>query len=300
MKNIIICIGVFLIGLFSILSIVFYQKDNISVEQLHAATRLVCYQALADAVEDVSVSSDYNTLNIGTDEALKETILESFELYMEGLDANSESNINEDTFYVNASQGIIYVEASVTYNNLTKSRTITDKQIVIYDRTSSETLSSYESVELTALEAQDLGYDWTISSGYITITSYTGDATQLSIPSTIGGNEVVYIGSKAFENSNLVSVVMPYGIKGIGEYAFYNNLSLLNIELSGSITSINNHAFDGCSSLASIVLPSNLTAIGSDVFTNCTGLSSIYVSSQTIYDLLINKNNTIEDLIYIY
>ena len=64
----------------------------------------------------------------------------------------------------------------------------------------------------------------------ITIISYSGMDTELSIPSQIDGKSVTSIGECAFSGcSNLESITIPDSVEWIGEYAFMECSNLKSI-----------------------------------------------------------------------
>jgi len=72
-------------------------------------------------------------------------------------------------------------------------------------------------------------------------------------------------------------VVVPEGIRGIGEYAFANNKDLYSVDLPKSVTEIGSWAFDRCERLGSVHLPEGLETIGNNAFYACYNLSSIHL-----------------------
>lgn len=70
-------------------------------------------------------------------------------------------------------------------------------------------------------------------------------------------------------------VVIPDGVKSIGNYAFSRCSSLTSITISESVTSIDYGAFYGCRSLASITIPESATSIGYRAFSDCRSLRSV-------------------------
>lgn len=83
-----------------------------------------------------------------------------------------------------------------------------------------------------------------LEDGTAEITGYTGDATEINIPSEIAGKKVTSIGSSAFENHDiLISITIPNGVTSIGSYTFYNCDSLTNVSIPDSITRIGHWAF---------------------------------------------------------
>ena len=68
-------------------------------------------------------------------------------------------------------------------------------------------------------------------------------------------------------HGNAANVVIPDGVREIGDYAFSDCRSLTNITIPDSVTEIGRSAFGGCSILTSITIPENVE-LGSDVFRN--------------------------------
>ena len=118
-------------------------------------------------------------------------------------------------------------------------------------------------------------------NGVTTTTSraFTNNILVVEIPGT-----VTSIGSYAFGHPNnnqsftaLEKVVMEYGVKSTGYYAFQNCSSLTNIEIPDSVTNIESLAFSGCTSLSNITIPSSVTSIGYSAFQYCRSLTSITI-----------------------
>lgn len=90
----------------------------------------------------------------------------------------------------------------------------------------------------------------------VIITDYVGTATDLVIPTKIWGHPVSAIGSSAFNGcKNLVSVIIPEGVKSLSNYAFAN-----------------------CTALKSVTIPSTVASVGTAAFSGCTSLSNVYIS----------------------
>lgn len=104
------------------------------------------------------------------------------------------------------------------------------------------------------------GFTYTTSNGAVTITKYTGTATEITIPNTIDGTTVTAIGASAFSGSETLSkITLPNTIQTIGAYAFINCTALSSINLPEGLTSIYAYAFQGCTALTSLTVPSTLT-----------------------------------------
>ena len=81
-----------------------------------------------------------------------------------------------------------------------------------------------------------------------------------------------------FKNAELPDrVIIPNGIKKIGDDAFHGCNSLKNITIPNSVISIGNGAFSLCQLLTSITIPNSVTSIGKVAFYNCRSLTSVNI-----------------------
>jgi len=143
-------------------------------------------------------------------------------------------------------------------------------------------------------------YNYVVHNGKAGLTKYKGTATEISIPLTIDGYEVIrfnsifekkttitkiaipdiitYISPSAFSGcTRLTSVTIPNSVTSIGSSAFYNCTSLTSVTIPDSVTSIGSFAFRGCTNLKSITIPDSVTSIGSGAFYGCTSLTSVTI-----------------------
>lgn len=89
--------------------------------------------------------------------------------------------------------------------------------------------------------------------------------------------DTLYIGDCSFGASeNLVSVVLPDGLKKIDSYAFNECKALKTVNIPSTVTKIGSLAFGKCVSLESIVIPASVTDF-SDAF-YMSGLKSVTIS----------------------
>ncbi len=88
-----------------------------------------------------------------------------------------------------------------------------------------------------------------VEQGGVIITGYSGGGGLLNIPATLEGLPVIGIGERAFEDSEIVGVVLPDGVRSVGWFAFYGCTKLTHITLPASIDSIGYAVFDGCTDL---------------------------------------------------
>lgn len=100
-----------------------------------------------------------------------------------------------------------------------------------------------------------------------------GRTSDLLIP-----NGIKIIGNYAFAGCNeLMNISFPNSITKIGDYAFGGCSGLVNISLPDSVTKIGGHAFEGCSGLVNISFPDSVTEIGESAFENCSELTEITI-----------------------
>jgi hypothetical protein len=103
----------------------------------------------------------------------------------------------------------------------------------------SSTLGDMPAVALTYPDC-----NFTVSSGAITISQYTGSETQPVIPASIAGLPVTSIGSGAFQfNGSIKSVTIPGSITNIGNNAFVLCSNLNAVYFLGNAPTAANSAF---------------------------------------------------------
>lgn len=101
----------------------------------------------------------------------------------------------------------------------------------------------------------DNGISWVQSSTdtinhYIYIIGYTGNETNVILPTTINNYSVTHIQPYTFADcTNLATIEIPSSVTNIGKYAFSNCTNLSNIVIPSSVTSIGDYAFKDCPNL---------------------------------------------------
>ena len=95
-----------------------------------------------------------------------------------------------------------------------------------------------ERIDWTAPES-----DFTFDASTGTITGYTGSASCLMIPASIGGVQVKHLAESAFNtNYGLCYVVIPEGVESVGKYCFSGEL-LSYVSLPSTLTSVDGAIF---------------------------------------------------------
>lgn len=137
-------------------------------------------------------------------------------------------------------------------------------------QTNEEEVSQEERQELSEGTGQESGdFTYTISNNKITITGYTGTATEVKIPEQIDGEAVT----------------------SINDRVFYNNTVLEKVTIPFGITYIGNEAFRGCVNLREVVYNCELNDLGKDIFMECPQLTNLYIGPQ-VETLYQNGNGT--------
>ncbi|MGN1126399.1 MAG: leucine-rich repeat domain-containing protein [Ruminococcus sp.] len=149
-------------------------------------------------------------------------------------------------------------------------------------------------------DASPSGFEVQMRGSGMEIVSYTGEEKNLTIPSTINGHNVVYIGEKAFyKNESVEKLVLPSTIKEVGKQAFaetkvlkevefkseytqfgegaFKNSSIVKAKLPTRLQKISNGMFKNCKNVTSISFPDDLKSIGDEAFWGCTSLEGMTI-----------------------
>lgn len=129
-------------------------------------------------------------------------------------------------------------------------------------------------------------FSYSVSNGEAVITAYTGSASDLILPDTLGGYPVTAIRFCAFRNCTMLrQVIIPEGVVRIGSNAFQNCTSLEQLIIPKSVTRIDTHAFYACSSLKQLILHDNLSNVNILAFYGCSAVRYCNPDSPTAYHL---------------
>lgn len=178
----------------------------------------------------------------------------------------------------------------------------------------SVTLALFLFVGSVALaDQQDGDFIYRATDGGATVTGYTGDGGDVTIPDTLGGYPVVAINTYAFlDCGNITSITLPESLESIGEYAFSCCTDLKEITIPAKVSNFGDGGivFDECYNLTEIdvasenkdyssiggvlfdkavttliefpaglsqkyTIPDGVTTIGAEAFSSCTGLTAV-------------------------
>lgn len=123
-------------------------------------------------------------------------------------------------------------------------------------------------------------------SGYAVLKYTKGlneQDTDIIIPDTYKGKDVVAIGTGAFSKTNIKSIRLPKKLESIKSEAFYGCASLTNIILPETMEEIRASAFEDCLNLRSINLPDRITKIRAKAFKNDRYLTDVQLPNSLEY-----------------
>lgn len=96
----------------------------------------------------------------------------------------------------------------------------------------------------------------------------------------LSGTDMTALPAETFyQHYALTKVVLPNGLKSIGDYAFYQCYNMQDVELPATLTSIGNNAFYNCDNIKNIIVPEGVTSIGEYAFAYCDRLNMVKMPS---------------------
>jgi hypothetical protein len=99
--------------------------------------------------------------------------------------------------------------------------------------------------------------------------AYTGNETDVRVPSFVGGYTVVNIDSEAFQgNTTITSVAFPDTVEKLGSDVFKDCTSLKTVSFPETFRYIGTSAFENAAALTDVKLPAAVTFIGLKAFAN--------------------------------
>jgi hypothetical protein len=119
-------------------------------------------------------------------------------------------------------------------------------------------------------------YNYYSFDDHIVITRYTGEESEVTIPSMIENLPVTSLSFYAFaSNSIITSVTLPGTLVNISYGAFQRSTNLTSVTFSNGATKVGDYMFNGCSKLTNVNFSDALTVIGDSSFRLCTSLTHV-------------------------
>lgn len=165
--------------------------------------------------------------------------------------------------YPSKENGILYTEPFIIKDDTTIIHTVSYSENCLRSDYESKTYSIYT-------EGTDDMFEIDVDG---IITTYNGSVTNLKIPDTIDGINVVGFKDSLFSSSKLYAVIFPQSVKKIPSKLFYGNKTIQRVDGVG-ITDISAQAFYSCTNLYEVNFP-EVQTIGEKAFWNSSGLSGI-------------------------
>lgn len=152
-------------------------------------------------------------------------------------------------------------------------------------------INPYEITDSGVLKSSSMNLYLVDNDGHLDLSEYEGKIKTIEA----GAFSKVEIES---DINPLQSIVLPKGIKTIGDDAFSYNTSLTSIKIPNTVTSIGKRAFQGCTNLTSIEIPDTVTYIGDYCFSGCNRLQKIKLSKkiQTINQRLLQGCSSLTEI----
>lgn len=151
------------------------------------------------------------------------------------------------------------------------------KSAVIADGVSKISNGIFGTGEYTALASATIGAD--VKS----VGAYAFQNCPALETAVFEGSNVEAFGEGAFQQSGIVSIIIPDSVKTIGTRMFYMCTKLKSVTIGSGVTAFASMTFFGCSSLETVSIPDSVTDIGYMPFYNCSSLKSVKLSNTITY-----------------
>ena len=147
-----------------------------------------------------------------------------------------------------------------------------------------KTLLESLEIDLEQLEEEQQDNGGYEKNGYEELSGYTGEGTELVLPSSIEDTVMSGVASLAFkDNTKITSVEVPEGMRYIDVSAFEGCTGLKKITLPDSLTWIGGYAFSGCTSLETVVFGNQAVEIEGSAFRDCVALRDVELPASENY-----------------
>ncbi len=125
------------------------------------------------------------------------------------------------------------------------------------------------------------------------LIKYIGESEEAYVP-----EGVVSIGSLAFADTEVRTVIMPFSLRSVESFAFYNARNISKVHFQEGITKIGDSSFRDCESLETVNFPVSLLLLGDSCFQN-TGIVKVVINSSisTLPQFAFANCNKLENVV---
>ena len=111
-----------------------------------------------------------------------------------------------------------------------------------------------------------------LEDGTVTLVFYSGNESELTLPSELDGYPVTALGASMFYKSRpMICEELPNGILALPTPN--PPPGILSVTIPDGVTAIHEMTFSTCIYLKSIVIPDSVTSIGSHAFSDCRNVT---------------------------
>lgn len=201
----------------------------------------------------------------------------------------------------------IWAAALAAAVTLTSAVTLPYHQVQVV-KAAAQNSSGNAEVEDTSTDGRTTaaGFTFSVTGKEATITGYNGGVKELAIPTKITVTRTNTTGGNTSGGNNAGSTettTTEYAVTAVGENAFSGNLGIQKVTMSGGtdkdgkafgIRSIGDRAFFACHDLTTVEIAATTTSIGSYVFADCVALNSMKVAEGN------QRYKVLENALYYY
>ncbi|MDR0918885.1 MAG: leucine-rich repeat protein [Oscillospiraceae bacterium] len=143
--------------------------------------------------------------------------------------------------------------------------------------------------------SSNIDYEYIIMpDNTITLTSYIGTETDISIPTEIDGIPVTKIESGLLSKNIAQSIFVPNTIQYLGFGAFQSTALLKAVFEDGYSGNISEQCFGWCMNIEEITIPETVTEFGGFAFWRCEKLTVCGYSGSAVEEYVLNSNQDTE------
>ncbi len=261
-----------------------FTDGTLTYRQLEGLSSLAVTGTAKDISGAFSVPSLYNDMSVT---AIDDSAFAGCTGLTEISLPDTVQNIGEEAFYGCSALDVINVENTLravgrnafgntawSEHHASDSMLILDDVVLISAAPTTTELVLPETVRVIADGACENNTSLTSvrltgTTGYIGKYSFSGCS---ALTTVIMPSGVKAVGDYAFSDSGITSAVLPATVLSVGRGAFKNCTALEQVTVWDGLVKLGSSAFSGCTALRQISLPDSVSEVGTSVFKQCANL----------------------------